>query len=110
MAVVPHDVRRVVGAWRRTGSPAQDAWTLQRSIDQFTQFAPALTILPDRLNRSVVPGVCRRAAAGAVGAEQAFLAAMAWGYGRVGYARAGHGPRRARRLFDVTPDAGTAPR
>ena len=49
------------------------------SIDQFTQFAPALTILPDRLNRSVVPGVCRRAAAGAVGAEQAFLAAMAWG-------------------------------
>src|SRR5207247_573720 len=55
VAVVPHDVRRVVGAWRSARSPAQDgiAWTRQRWIDQFTQFAPALTMLPDRLDRSV---------------------------------------------------------
>lgn len=41
VAVVPHDVRRVVDAWRSAGSPAQDgiAWTRQRWIDQFTQFA-----------------------------------------------------------------------
>jgi len=104
VAVVPHDVRRVVGAWRRAGSPVQDdiAWTRQRWIDQFPQFAPALTMLPDRLDRSVARGACRRAAASAVEAEQAFLAVMAWGYGRVGY-----GPYRVRRLFDATPDAGT---
>jgi hypothetical protein len=103
VAVVPDDVGRVVGGWRSAGSPAQDgiAWTRQRWIDQFTQFAPALTMLPDRLDRSVIRDACRRAAASAVEAEQAFLAVMAWGYGRVGY-----GPYRVRRLFDVAPDAG----
>jgi hypothetical protein len=104
VAVVPQDVRRVVGTWRSAGSPAQAgiAWTRRRWIDQFTQFTSALTMLPDRLDRSVVRGACRRAATSAVEAEQAFLAVMAWGYGRVGY-----GPYRVRRLFDVTPDAGT---
>lgn len=104
VAVVPHDVRRVADAWRSAGSPVQDgiAWTRQRWIDQFTQFAPALTMLPDRLDRSVIRVACRRAAASAVEAKQAFLAVMAWGYGRVGY-----GPYRVRRLFDVAPDAGT---
>jgi hypothetical protein len=33
----------------------------------------------------VIHGACRRAAASAADAEQAFLAVMAWGYGRVGY-------------------------
>jgi hypothetical protein len=76
VAVVPHDVRRVVGARPSVGSPVQDgiAWIRQRWINQFTQFAPALTLLPDRLDRSVVLGACRRAAARAVEAEQAFLA------------------------------------
>jgi Putative 8-oxoguanine DNA glycosylase OGG-like protein len=104
VAVVPYQMRRVVGAWRAAGSPAQDgiAWPRQRWINQFTQFADAFTMLPDHLNRSVIRGACRRAGASAVEAEQAFLAVMAWGYGRVGY-----GPYRVRRLFDVTPDAGT---
>jgi hypothetical protein len=104
VVVVPHHMRRVVGAWRAAGSPPQDgiAWPRQRWIDQFTQFAPALTMLPDRLNRSVIRGACRRAVASAAEAEQAFLAVMAWGYGRVGY-----GPYRVRRLLDGTPDAGT---
>jgi hypothetical protein len=102
--VVPDHVRRVVGAWRAAGSPAQDGivWPRQRWIHQFPQFAPALTMLPDRLNRSVIRGACRRAADSAAETEQAFLAVMAWGYGRVGY-----GPYRVRRVFDVTPDAGT---
>jgi hypothetical protein len=54
VAVVPHDVRRVVGARPSVGSPVQDgiAWIRQRWINQFTQFAPALTLLPDRLDRS----------------------------------------------------------
>jgi hypothetical protein len=50
----------------------------------------------------VIRSACRRAATSAAEAEQAFLAVMAWGYGRVGY-----GPYRVRRLFDKSPDAGT---
>jgi hypothetical protein len=103
-AVVPHHVRRIVEAWRTAGSPPQDgiAWPRQRWVDQFTQFAHAWAMLPDRLDRSVIRCACRRAADGAAEAEQAFLAVMAWGYGRVGY-----GPYRVRRLFNASPDAGT---
>jgi hypothetical protein len=102
--VVPDHVRRIVGAWRAAGSPAQDgiAWPRQRWVDQFTQFAHALAMLPDCLDRSVIRGACSQAADSAAEAEQAFLAVMAWGYGRVGY-----GPYRVRRLFDKSPDAGT---
>lgn len=50
----------------------------------------------------MIRGACRRAVASAAEAEQAFLAVMAWGYGRVGY-----GPYRVQRLLDGTPDAGT---
>jgi len=49
----------------------------------------------------VIRGACRRAAESPAEARRAFLAVMAWGYGRVGY-----GPFRVRRLLDAAPDAG----
>jgi hypothetical protein len=44
---------------------------------------------------------CSGAAADPADAERAFLAVMAWGYGRVGY-----GPFRVQRMLDAAPDAG----
>ena len=103
VAVVPPSVRRVVDAWLAAGSPSQEgiAWPRQRWIDDFTAEATTFAMLPDRLTRPVIRGACRRAAESPAEARRAFLAVMAWGYGRVGY-----GPFRVRRLLDTAPDAG----
>lgn len=102
-ARVPDSVRHIVDAWRAAGMPCQEgiAWPRQRWIDQFSWHARTFAALPDRLTRPAVRHACLRAAASPADAERAFLAVMAWGYGRVGY-----GPFRVRRLFDATPDAG----
>jgi hypothetical protein len=97
-------VRGVVEAWRAAGSPSQAAiaWPRQRWIDSFPAEAAAFTVLPERLTRQAVRAACRCAAESSAEARRAFLAVMAWGYGRVGY-----GPFRVRRLLDAAPDAGT---
>ena len=101
--MVPSSVRRIADAWLAAGSPPQQgiAWPRQRWIDAFTTEAITFAALPDRLTRPVVRDACQRAAESPAEARRAFLAVMAWGYGRVGY-----GPFRVRRLLDSAPDAG----
>jgi hypothetical protein len=102
MAVVPLPVLQVVDAWRGAGSPRQEgmAWPRQRWTDHFPAQASTFADLPDHLTRSVVRRACLRAAESPAEAERAFLAVMAWGYGKVGY-----GPFRVRRLLDASPNA-----
>lgn len=71
-------------------------------MEQFPEQITVFTSLPDSLTRPAVHCACLSAAASAPDAERAFLAVMAWGYGRVGY-----GPFRVRRLLDATPNVGT---
>jgi hypothetical protein len=59
------------------------------------------TALPDRLDRTAVRCVCVNAAVSPTDAQRAFLAVMAWGYGRVGY-----GPFRVLRVLAAAPTAG----
>jgi hypothetical protein len=75
-------------------SSSRNAWT--------RQFPKESTIrrLPDELDREAVRDACRDAARSERAAKDAFFAAMAWGYGDVGY-----GPWRvAQALSD--PEAG----
>jgi hypothetical protein len=85
----------------RARRPRRASWPQQRWIDEFTAEATTFAMLPHRLTRPVIRGACRRAAESPAEARRAFLAVMAWGYGRVGY-----GPFRVRRLLDAAPDAG----
>ena len=102
-AVVPSAVGRLVGEWRAAGSPPQDGigWPRQRWMAQFPAHVPVLAALPDRLSRPLVRQACRNAAGTPAAALDAFIAVMAWGYGRVGY-----GPFRVRRVLASIPDSG----
>jgi hypothetical protein len=103
------------------------AATVRRFYSPDSQFCAALTIIPlptppapnggsacvyltnlllglrssQRRRSRTLASVLRRAAESPAEARRAFLAVMAWGYGRVGY-----GPFRVRRLLDAAPDAG----
>jgi hypothetical protein len=103
VAVIPPHVGRAVSDWRAAGSPAQGGivWPRQRWAQRFPSHSAMLATLPDQLSRPVVRRACSGAAAGPADAERAFLAVMAWGYGRVGY-----GPFRVQRMLDAAPDAG----
>jgi hypothetical protein len=102
-AVVPSAVGRLVVEWRAAGSSSQDGieWPRQRWMDQFPAHVPVLAALPDQLSRELVRQACRDAAGTPAAALDAFIAVMAWGYGRVGY-----GPYRVRRVLASVPDPG----
>jgi hypothetical protein len=70
-------------------------------MDQFPAHVPVLAALPDRLSRELVRQACRDAAGTPAAALDAFIAVMAWGYGRVGY-----GPYRVRRVLASVTDPG----
>jgi hypothetical protein len=99
---VPAPVVAVVAAWRAAGSPPQPAiaWPRHRWQEAFPEHAPWLDDLPAEIDREDVRHHARSAASGEEGAVRAFLAAMAWGYGRVGY-----GPWRSARILRSRPDA-----
>jgi len=102
-AVVPSAVCRLVDEWRAAGSPPQVGieWPRQRWVDQFPAHAQGLAALPGRLSRQLVRQACLDAAGTPAAALDAFIAVMAWGYGRVGY-----GPFRVRRVLASVPDPG----
>ena len=60
----------------------------------FEQHDNYLATLPDELDRESVRAACADAAADPEAAEKAFIVAMVWGYGTVGY-----GPWRVRRIL-----------
>jgi hypothetical protein len=92
-----------VAEWRAAGSPAQEgiAWPRPRWVARFPAHADTFTRLPDWLNRAIVRSFCTEAVTSPEAALRAFLTAMVWGYGRVGY-----GPFRVERILGATPDAG----
>ena len=100
--MVPGSIWQIVGAWRASGSPSQEGidWPREHWVAAFPSHAATFTALPDCLDRTAVRRACVDAAASPTEAERAFLAVMAWRYGRVGY-----GPFRVRRVLAVAPDA-----
>jgi hypothetical protein len=102
LRVAPHAVRELIDAWRAAGRPSQPGirWPRDRWIDAFPQQCQLLQGLPDAVDRAAIRAAARQAADGPTQAVDAFVAAMVWGYGRVGY-----GPWRTRRVLHATPDA-----
>jgi hypothetical protein len=100
--VVPVAVHRVVDAWRSEGSQPQAGipWPRRRWRNQFPHHSATLAALPDALSRGTVRRASRDALESPAAAERAFLVAMVWGYGEVGY-----GPFRVERILSSTTDA-----
>ncbi|MGW7533903.1 8-oxoguanine DNA glycosylase OGG fold protein [Amycolatopsis sp. NPDC054798] len=98
---VPAALTSTVQRWQEQGSPAQPPvrWSLAAWRKHFPNQHAFLDALPERIDRTEAT---RHAAHAATpeGAEQAFLTAMIWGYGRVGY-----GPWRTARVLTENPHA-----
>ncbi|GAA1276041.1 hypothetical protein GCM10009609_43790 [Pseudonocardia aurantiaca] len=74
-------------------------WPRESWLRAFPELSGLLASLPEQMNRAEAAAVAARTRDehSAVGA---FIAAMIWGYGPIGY-----GPFRARRVVDQNPDA-----
>jgi hypothetical protein len=79
----------VVDQWRSIGGPSQAGikWPKARWLAALKQHEDLLLTLCNPLERAAVAAVCAEAVTDAPSAERAFVAAMVWGYGRVGYGR-----------------------
>lgn len=102
MEEFPSPVRRVVVEWRDAGRPTQPgiAWPRTEWMTDFPAQAPALSRLPDHLDRSTVLAASVDAAKSTEHALESFFAVMAWAYGDVGYGR-----YRTARILEALPDA-----
>lgn len=100
---VPQAVESIVRKWQENGSPQQQAfgWSLDKWQAKFPDYAGALSKLPPAVDRDVILEACKDAASSPDSAIEAFLVAMAWGYGGVGY-----GPWRTKRILDGDAEAG----
>jgi Putative 8-oxoguanine DNA glycosylase OGG-like protein len=103
MAKLPPAVIRIVEDWRARGCPPQPGvpWPRERWLASYPESADAFALLPDYLDRATVRAACRSAPESPEAARSAFVVAMAWGYGAVGY-----GPWRTARLLKANVDAG----
>ena len=97
------ELRRLVGEWRRRGSPPQGAihWRKADWIAAFPAHQERFRALPPGLDRTDVRRVAGRALKGSAEAEFAFLVTKAWGEGDNGY-----GPTRALESIEITQDPG----
>ena len=98
----PETLRQVLARWEARGRPTQPAigwslWSWQAALPRHAEY---LASLPNPLDRSGVTAEAAEAAGSPHGALRAFLAAMVWGYGRVGY-----GPFRTARVLADNPQA-----
>ena len=93
-------LEQLVTEWRASGKPPQKGieWPRAEWIAAFPGQADLLRRLPRLLDRASVREVCILATQGLASTEQAFLAAMVWGYGSVGYGR-----HRVREILEGTP-------
>lgn len=84
--------------WDVRGRPDQPGipWPRARWVEKFPSHAPMLEALPSILDRAVLRSVCHSATANPDAAITAFIAVLAWGYGRNGY-----GPWRAEQALAV---------
>lgn len=95
----PDALRASVQQWRERGEPPQppSSWSRPSWLRSYPQHHAFLSALPEPIDRAEAARHAAHART-AEGAEQAFLVAMIWGYGPVGY-----GPwRTARVLTDNT--------
>jgi hypothetical protein len=88
--------------WTARGRPAQpgSSWSRTSWGRTFPQYRPFFDALPDRIDRADAAAY-GQAAVDAAGAEEAFVVAMIWGYGPLGY-----GPYRTARVLAENPGAG----
>ncbi|MET8153121.1 hypothetical protein [Actinoplanes sp. NPDC005259] len=99
---IPNRLREAFLRWKGGGRQGQEAMSWNRSTWQVTlpEHHDLLKSLPDRLDRTTVAARGAGAADGEAQAEQAFIAAMAWGYGPAGY-----GAFRTARVLRENPQA-----
>ena len=90
---------RLANARRR---PRQQGsyWSLRPWQLAFPERSEFLASLPNPISRADVIDACREAHLGSEAAVRGFLAAMIWGYGKVGY-----GPYRTARVLSDTAGA-----
>lgn len=103
MDSTPSAIQRVAEQWVAAGRPAQPTigWPRDRWLEDFPAHTTTLCQLPDRLDRAAVAAVGAHASESPERAVDAYLAAMAWGFGdSVGYGRF-----RTRRILDGRADA-----
>ncbi len=88
--------------WDERGRPRQPGipWPRARWVEKFPSRAPMLEALPSILDRSTLRSACEAARETPDAAVDAFIAVLAWGYGRNGL-----GPWRAEQAL-MTPNAG----
>lgn len=100
-ASIPDALNTAVQRWRERGEPSQppSRWSRESWLRHFPQHHSFISALPERIDR---PEATRHAvhATTTDGAERAFLVAMIWGYGPVGY-----GPWRTARVLAENPRA-----
>ena len=84
---VPDELRAAVHQWRAAGSPEQppSRWSPTMWQSRFVEREAFLSTLPRTISRADVIERCLDAPSGPEQATQAFIAAMIWGYGPVGY-------------------------
>ena len=99
---VPGTVGTLMRAWLDGGRPVQNTipWPREKWISTFPEYGDTLMAMPHCLDRRAIRTAAATAGDADQGAGGSFIAAMAWGYGRVGY-----GPFRARRALDSVADA-----
>ncbi|WP_162834514.1 hypothetical protein [Amycolatopsis circi] len=98
---IPAALTATVQRWQDQGKPEQPPirWSRDPWRRHFPSHHAFLDALPERIDRAEATLHAAHAVT-SEGAERAFLAAMIWGYGRVGY-----GPWRTSRVLTENPDA-----
>lgn len=99
---LPDRLRDLFASWNAAGRPPQRAMKWNRSTWQATlpDHHDFLAELPDKIDRDVVAQRGRHAGDGEAEAVQAFVSAMVWGYGPIGY-----GAFRTARVLRDNPHA-----
>jgi hypothetical protein len=100
---LPPELLALHARWGVAGRPPQPptAWRPHRWTPWFPEHAEYLNALPNPINRTDVAAQFAGADFDEDTAVQAFLAAMVWGYGRIGY-----GPYRSARVLASVDRAG----
>jgi hypothetical protein len=99
----PDALERAVQQWKAAGAHQQppSRWSPDRWQSRFPEYAEYLAELPQPISRVDVIARCLAASEGPEQATKAFIAAMIWGYGPVGY-----GGYRTKRVLTENEGAG----
>jgi hypothetical protein len=99
---VPPALRDLLAQWDARDRPPQQgsSWSLRSWQATFPEHGEYLASLPNPISRADAIGACREAPSGPEAAVRGFLAAMIWGYGKVGY-----GPYRTAHVLSDTAGA-----